>query len=468
VEIIDTPGTNDLDPRREEIANRFIPRSDAAILVLSAKQPLAKSEEGFLKERILASSIQKIFFAINFKDTLNNESDEITVLNHIKEHLKEFVPDPRLFLISAKGALKYRRKQADESLKISAPSLESTGYMEFESGLARFLANDRGSIKLLKPIERGLNLINELKNCIHRILPGLNINLEKYQIQSAQIRAELEKLKGVITDASNRLKTGLSLAGEDIKSELKSKLYEIAQAAVNAVNTYQGPLTKEDIARTIESKVAPLQTELSEWINRRQYEAIMIEYSQANQKFAFKWETIDNLMTASFCQQIINDKDLPLINNYDDEVAAPTFFSSAGVLILAGILTGGWTCLITPGVSFGLFTIFESKYRERQLGKIRGQVDARYHDVIPDMLKSWQKQWDEMVSSLIEGFNTEAQRKINTVETQLNSISRICNLEQSKVEKTKQQLNEQSAILELINSDLQNLRQELKKHCDSQ
>ena len=36
VELIDTPGTNDLDQAREEITLRFIPQADAAIMLLSA------------------------------------------------------------------------------------------------------------------------------------------------------------------------------------------------------------------------------------------------------------------------------------------------------------------------------------------------------------------------------------------------------------------------------------------------
>ena len=64
IEIIDTPGTNDLDQAREEITFKFIPQSDIAILLLSANQILSQSEVNFLKERILENDIKKVFLRL--------------------------------------------------------------------------------------------------------------------------------------------------------------------------------------------------------------------------------------------------------------------------------------------------------------------------------------------------------------------------------------------------------------------
>ena len=89
VEIIDTPGTNDLDQAREEITFNFIPQSDIAIMLLSANQILSQSEVNFLKERILDNDIKKVFFVINFKDRLTTSEDEEKVKLYAQEHLKE-------------------------------------------------------------------------------------------------------------------------------------------------------------------------------------------------------------------------------------------------------------------------------------------------------------------------------------------------------------------------------------------
>ncbi len=460
VEIVDTPGTNDLDSRREEIANGFIPKSDAVILVLSARQPLAASEMNFLRERILSASIQKIFFVINFKDTLANESDEFKILRHIKKNLEEFVPDPRMFLISAKGALNYRRQEAGESIKIQVPSLESTGYVELESELSRFLIQESGVTKLMKPVERGLYLLSELKSGLVRLLQGLGVNENKYKEQSSKIKHNLDEIRWATDDAVNGIRTGLLLAGEDIKQEFKRRLEIIAYAAVESIDTYSGPLTNLDIARAIESKVAPMQTELSARINCRLKEAIEYEIRRASQRFGFKWETLDKSFAEMFVQQKKFQSSVSF-SDHDDEVAIPTFTSAAGLFALAGVLTGGLVYVIAPIGGLGFWILFESKYKEKKLGKIRVKVDARYHDTIKEMVTSFEKQWNDKTNIIIEAFNSDAQRRINTVETQLDSISRLYQQEKSEAEKTRQFFKEQSVALDSIYTKLHNMRLEL-------
>lgn len=57
VEVVDTPGTNDLNVGRMEITYGYLNQADAVILLLAAYQPLSSSEAQFLKERILGNQI---------------------------------------------------------------------------------------------------------------------------------------------------------------------------------------------------------------------------------------------------------------------------------------------------------------------------------------------------------------------------------------------------------------------------
>lgn len=70
VEVVDTPGTNDLNVGRMEITYGYLNQADAVILLLAAYQPLTSSEAQFLKERILRNQIEDIFFVISHKDDL--------------------------------------------------------------------------------------------------------------------------------------------------------------------------------------------------------------------------------------------------------------------------------------------------------------------------------------------------------------------------------------------------------------
>ena len=100
VQIIDTPGTNDLDPIREEITNNIIPASDAAILILDATKLLSESEVSFLRDRLLANDISKIFVVINFKDLLKSQEDIEKVMKYAQTKLESILPEFKNFSCS--------------------------------------------------------------------------------------------------------------------------------------------------------------------------------------------------------------------------------------------------------------------------------------------------------------------------------------------------------------------------------
>ena len=66
VEVVDTPGTNDLNVGRMEITYEYLQNAEAAILILGADQALSKSEKLFLQERVLGNQIRDIFIVVNY------------------------------------------------------------------------------------------------------------------------------------------------------------------------------------------------------------------------------------------------------------------------------------------------------------------------------------------------------------------------------------------------------------------
>lgn len=182
VDIIDTPGTNDLDQAREEITFQYIPKSDAAIMVLSATQILSESEIAFLKERILANDINKIFFVINAKDKLMTREDEQKVFDYALKHLKKYVPKPKVYLVSSRGALNYKRKTNGEIFKGKVPAnFAETGFDTLEGEIANYLINERGRIKLDKYYHRGTKIASEINNHINLKLSTTNIPLQELE-----------------------------------------------------------------------------------------------------------------------------------------------------------------------------------------------------------------------------------------------------------------------------------------------
>src|SRR5579859_3080184 len=70
ISIVDTPGTNAIIRRHEEITNRFAPRSDLVLFVTSAERPFTESERAFL-ERLRAWG-KKIVIVLNKVDLLGD------------------------------------------------------------------------------------------------------------------------------------------------------------------------------------------------------------------------------------------------------------------------------------------------------------------------------------------------------------------------------------------------------------
>ena len=109
INIVDTPGTNAIIRRHEQLTREFVPRSDLVIFVTSADRPFTESERAFM-ERIREWG-KKVVILLNKTDLLE-EPEVAQVVEFIRQNalaLLGFAPD--ILPISARLAL--RSKLAD-------------------------------------------------------------------------------------------------------------------------------------------------------------------------------------------------------------------------------------------------------------------------------------------------------------------------------------------------------------------
>jgi small GTP-binding protein len=110
INIVDTPGTNAIIRRHEQLTQDFVPRSDLVIFITSADRPFTESERAFL-ERIREWG-KKVVVLLNKTDLL--EEEEVgQVVEFIRQNalaLLGFTPD--IFPISARLALKAKLADA--------------------------------------------------------------------------------------------------------------------------------------------------------------------------------------------------------------------------------------------------------------------------------------------------------------------------------------------------------------------
>jgi small GTP-binding protein len=100
ITLVDTPGTNSIVARHQEITEDYIPRADLVLFVTSIDRPLSESERKFLE--YIREWGKKIIFVLNKVDT-KDENEIAQVLEYLKTNIRAiFGFDPVIYPVSAK------------------------------------------------------------------------------------------------------------------------------------------------------------------------------------------------------------------------------------------------------------------------------------------------------------------------------------------------------------------------------
>lgn len=157
--IVDTPGTNAIIQRHQEITEEFVPRSDLVLFVTSADRPFSESERQFM-ERIREWG-KKVVIVVNKVDMLHDD-DVAKVRTFVTENaVKLLGVEPQIFLVSAR--LAQRAKFANQSASLPTPqSANLPTILELWSA-SRFEPLERYILETLDEQERlRLKLLNPL------------------------------------------------------------------------------------------------------------------------------------------------------------------------------------------------------------------------------------------------------------------------------------------------------------------
>ncbi len=210
VQIIDTPGVGSVYEHNTDVAYQYLPKSDAALFLLSVDQPLSRAELDFLRDVREYSS--RIFFLLNKADYFC-ENDLQEAMAFSKDVLSEVTgSEVRIFPVSAKLALEGKLSGADDLLKKSL-------LPRFSEVLNEFLMEEKGKILIISVTDNLLRFISRAR---------FEIDLEMKSIE-----APLEELKGkieIFEDKKEKILTekhdfDLLLDGE-IKKIMKNVLDE--------------------------------------------------------------------------------------------------------------------------------------------------------------------------------------------------------------------------------------------------
>jgi small GTP-binding protein len=171
--IVDTPGTNAVVRRHEELTRDFVPRSDLVLFVTSADRPFTESERQFL-EQIRAWG-KKIVLIINKADILGTAGELEQVTSFVAEHATTLLGhSPEIFAVSARQA-----QQARAAGNAGTALWQQSGFEHVEEYLLRTLnQEERVRLKLLNPLNVGLRLAGTYKEAAFERLKLLADDVE--------------------------------------------------------------------------------------------------------------------------------------------------------------------------------------------------------------------------------------------------------------------------------------------------
>jgi small GTP-binding protein len=147
--IVDTPGTNAIIRRHEELTRDFIPRADLVLFVTSTDRPFTESERAFL------STIQewgkKIVIVLNKADLLEEHELE-QVVTFIRENARDLLGiTPEIFPVSARLAQRARANSDEATTRDEA--WRASRFEAIERYVLETLDEEqRVRLKLLSPL----------------------------------------------------------------------------------------------------------------------------------------------------------------------------------------------------------------------------------------------------------------------------------------------------------------------------
>ncbi len=206
INIVDTPGTNAVIRRHEELTRDFIPRSDLVLFVTSADRPFTESERAFLEQ--IKEWGKKIVLVVNKVDILQPQEAE-TVVQFVRENAQALLGrQPEVFPLSARKA--QSSKRASDGGNGADSEWQASRFEEIERYITDTLDEDeRIRLKLMNPLGVAQSITTKYRTAVEerlRLLQEDVATIDQIDRQVDLYREDLQKDFGLhVSDIENVL-----------------------------------------------------------------------------------------------------------------------------------------------------------------------------------------------------------------------------------------------------------------------
>ncbi len=170
VRLIDTPGVGSVYQHNTDVAYQYLPRSDAALFLLSVDQPASRAELEFMAD--VREHADKIFFLLNKIDYLSEGDLEESIGFSARTIREAMGAQARIFPLSAKLALEGKQSGSEDLLRRS-------GLPAFSEVLDRFLMHEKGKVLLVSVVNNLLRAMVQGRLEAELELRSLTVPLEE-------------------------------------------------------------------------------------------------------------------------------------------------------------------------------------------------------------------------------------------------------------------------------------------------
>jgi small GTP-binding protein len=459
--IVDTPGTNAIIRRHEELTRDFIPRADLVLFITSADRPFTESEREFL------STIQewgkKIVIVLNKADLLEEHELE-QVITFIRENARDLLGiTPEIFPVSARQAQR-ARAAGDE-----APGRDEAWRASRFEAVERYVLEtldeeQRVKLKLLSPLGVAQRLAD-------KYLALAESRLDTLQQDFATLDNIERQLDLFRDDLSEDFKYHLTTV-ENILHEFELRGIQFFDDAIQVRNIWQlrnSTWLREAFEREVVGDL-PQQIEgrlngLIDWMiekNLRLWQSIM-DYLQRNRVPEHRAGLIGDVggsfdynraalldSVARTAQQIVatydRETEARMLSEDIRSAILATGLAQAGALGIGGLILAATTIAwvdVTGIVAAGLISaagMFVLPAKRRKLKK-------EFHDKILDMR-------ERLLETMRRQFGTELDQMLVRIREAIGPYTRFIRAQREQLTTIQRDLSDVDVDLGRLRADI--------------
>lgn len=459
VEVVDTPGTNDLNVGRVEITYGYLKNAEAAILLLGADQALSKSEKEFLRERVIGNQIQDIFIVINYKDMLDGPKQEEEVKQYVLKNLADLGDfSKRIFMVSSKQALLFRRQESGEVLKgktaLMVPdTIEETGFPEFEAALAHFLGEEKGLTKLKKYVTCCEGALVEVENSLQVRKEAASHSADELRARLRDQQPKYEQAKAEAIRVIQRLRSQLLLEEGSLEQKADLAANRIKQAAVQAIEEYRDDMNSREVQYLVDKAVTPIQKQFIADANELQQQAIRNETKQAVLQLQRIWKDMRfSAETLPITQEIRSLSGIDTGRQVTKKQENDNVGMAIGAYLIGGLIAGPAVGILAAAASW-LMGGGKNPFEDKKV-KIKEQVRKQYNEILDGFGVAISKQYRKTVDNICNSMRSEVDDRLDTMEQQLKSLIVAKESKERDAAKEARLLDQQFAEVRKIRTSL--------------